>query len=228
MTFSIAAYCRRTREFGCATTTSSMAAGNRVPFVAANAGVVLSQARTDPRLGLLGLRRLEAGRSAQEALADIIASTPHSAWRQLGLVDREGHVAEFTGSKCAPAKGGRIGDGAVAIGNGLSNDDVVTAVLRGFEASPENPLTDRLLMALQYGLDAGGEPDPLRSAAIKVAQPGVPVPFIDLRVDGSDAPIAELRRLWMLWAPMVDGYVQRCLEPADAPAAGVIEGHARR
>jgi uncharacterized Ntn-hydrolase superfamily protein len=228
MTFSIAAYCRRTREFGCATTTSSMAAGNRVPFVAANAGVVLSQARTDPRLGLLGLRRLEAGRSAQETLADMIASTPHSAWRQLGVVDRVGCVAEFTGRECAPAKGGCIGDGVVAIGNGLSNDSVVNAVLRGFEASPEKPLTDRLLTALEHGLDAGGEPDPLRSAAVKVAQPGAPVPFIDLRVDESDAPIAELQRLWTLWAPMIDGYVHRCLDPADAPAAGDIEGHVRR
>lgn len=227
MTFSIAAYCRRTREFGCATTTSSMAVGNRVPFVAPNVGVVLSQARTDPRLGFLGLRRLEAGRTAQETLADMIASTPHSAWRQLGVVDREGRVAEFTGSECAPAKGGRIRAGALAIGNGLSNDAVVGALLRGFEAWPEKSLTDRLLTALEHGLDAGGEPDPLRSAAVKVAQPGVPVPFIDLRVDGSDAPIAELRRLWTLWAPMVDGYVQRCLDPANAPAAGVIEGHVR-
>jgi uncharacterized Ntn-hydrolase superfamily protein len=205
-----------------------MAAGNRVPFVAPGAGVVLSQARTDPRLGLLGLKRLEDGRSAQETLADMIASTPHSAWRQLGVVDRDGRVAEFTGSKCAPEKGARVGDAVLTIGNGLANETVVGAMLRGFEAVPEKPLADRLLEALQYGLDAGGEPDPLRSAALKVAQPGVPVPFIDLRVDGSDAPIAELRRLWTLWAPMVDGYVQRCLDPASAPAAGLIEGHARR
>ena len=228
MTFSIAALCRRTREFGCATATSSMAVGNRVPFVAPVAGVVLSQARTDPRLGLLGLKCLETGRSARETLTDVIASTPHSAWRQLGVVDRDGGVAEFTGGECAPAKGGRLDGSALAIGNGLANDAVVDAMLGGFAAAPEKPLADRLLMALQYGLDAGGETDPLRSAAIKVAQPGVPVPFIDLRVDGSDAPIRELRRLWTLWAPMVDGYVQRCLDPANAPGAAAIEGHAER
>jgi uncharacterized Ntn-hydrolase superfamily protein len=205
-----------------------MAAGNRVPFVAPGVGVVLSQARTDPRLGLLGLQRLAAGRSAPETLADVLASTPHSAWRQLGVVDRDGSVAEFTGGACAPAKGARVGDAAVAIGNGLANEAVVDAMLRGFEAVPEKPLADRLLTALECGLAAGGEPEPLRSAAIKVAQPGVPVPFIDLRVDVSEAPIADLKRLWTLWAPMVDGYVQRCLDPASAPAAGVIEGHAPR
>jgi len=228
MTFSIAAFCRRTREFGCATTTSSMAAGNRVPFVAPGVGVVLSQARTDPRLGLLGLKRLEAGRSAQETLADMIASTPHAAWRQLGVVDRDGRVAEFTGTECAPAKGARMGDGALTVGNGLANDGVVDAMLRGFEAAPEKPLADRLLIALRCGLDAGGEPDPLRSAAIKVAQPGVPVPFIDLRVDFSEAPIADLKHLWVQWAPMVEGYVQRSLDPANAPPAAAIEGHVSR
>ncbi len=228
MTFSIAAYCRRTREFGCATATSSMAAGNRVPFVTSAAGVVLTQARTDPRLGLLGLQRLEAGRSAEQALSDVIASTPHAAWRQVGVVDRDGRVAEFTGSECAPAKGGRVGDGALVIGNGLANDEVLSAMLRGFAAAIDKPLTDRLLNALDHGLAAGGEPDPLRSAAVKVAQPGVPVPFIDLRVDFSDAPIAELKRLWTLWAPMVAGYVQRCLDPAGAPPAAEIEAHALR
>ena len=226
MTFSIAAFCPRTREFGCATTTSSMAAGNRVPFVAVGAGVVLTQARTDPRLGPFGLQRLEAGRSAEEALGDIIASTPHSAWRQLGVLDRERRVAVFTGSECAPAKGARVGDGVLAIGNGLANEAVVDAMLRGFDAAREKSLTDRLLIALEQGLSAGGEPDPLRSAAVKIAQPGVPMPFIDLRVDFSDAPIVELKRLWTLWAPMVDGYVKRCLDPGNAPPAAAIEGHA--
>jgi uncharacterized Ntn-hydrolase superfamily protein len=228
MTFSIAALCPRTGEFGCALATSSMAAGGRAAFVAPGVGVVLSQARSDPRLGMLGLKRLETGRSAQETLADMLASTPHAAWRQLGVVDREGRVAEFTGAECVPAKGARSGRASLAVGNGLANDSVVAAMLRGFEAAPSKPLTDRLLMALEYGLDAGGEAYPLRSAAVKVAQPNVPFAAIDLRVDYSEAPIRELQAMWTLWAPMVDGYVQRCLDPAKAPAAAAIEGHATR
>jgi uncharacterized Ntn-hydrolase superfamily protein len=228
MTFSIAGFCRRTGEFGCALATSSMAVGGRAAFVAPGIGVVLSQARSDPRLGILGLRRLEVGRSAQETLSDMIASTPHSAWRQLGVVDLEGRVAEFTGAHCAPAKGASAGQGALAIGNGLANDVVVGAMLKGFEATPDRPVTDRLLMALEYGLGAGGEADPLRSAAIKVARPKVPFPPIDLRVDCSESPIADLRGLWSLWAPMVEGYVQRCLDPASAPPAAEIEGRVTR
>jgi uncharacterized Ntn-hydrolase superfamily protein len=228
MTFSIAGFCPRTREFGCALATSSMAVGGRASFVAPGIGVVLSQARSDPRLGILGLKRLEAGRSAPETLSDMIASTPHSAWRQLGVLDLDGRVADFTGAQCAPATGACVGRGALAIGNGLANDAVVEAILRGFETAPEKPLTDRLLMALDHGLDAGGEPDPLRSAALKVAQPNVPFAPIDLRIDYSDTPIADLRALWIRWEPMVDGYVQRCLDPASAPPTAAIERYATR
>jgi len=228
MTFSIAGLCKRTGEFGCALATSSMAAGGRAPFVAPGVGVVLSQARSDPRLGAVGLKSLESGRSAQQALAEMIASTPHSAWRQLAALDREGRVAGFTGAHCTLAKGSEHGPSAIAIGNGLANDGVVGAMMKGFLAAPDKPLSDRLLTALEYGLDAGGEAFPLRSAALKVAQPNVPFAPIDLRVDHSEVPIAELRTMCTLWAPMVAGYVQRCLDPENSPPAAAIEGHPMR
>ena len=227
MTFSIAGFCQRTGEFGCALTTSSMAAGGRCPFVAPGYGVVLTQARTDPTLGMIGLKRLEAGRSAAETLADIVASSPHATWRQLAVIDRDGSIAEHTGADVMAPKGGKIGRGGVAIGNAVANDGVVAAILKGFEAAPERPLTDRLIMALEYGLEAGGEAYPLRSAALEVAKPGLPFVPIDLRVDFSETPIAELRRLWTMWAPMVDGYVQRALDPGNAPPAQDIESSAR-
>jgi len=49
-----------------------------------------------------------------------------------------------------------------------------------------------------------------------------------LRVDDSEMPITDLRRLWTLWAPMVDGYVERCLDPASAPPAAEIERRVTR
>lgn len=228
MTFSIAGLCPRTGEFGCALATSSMAAGGRAPFVTPEVGVVLSQARSDPRLGILGVRSLEEGRSAQETLSRMLESTPHAAWRQLAVLDLKGRGAEYTGAKCTDAKGARIAHGVVVVGNGLANDKVVGAMLEGFERKPDSPLSDRLLMGLQFGLDAGGEAYPLRSAALKVAQPRVPFAPIDLRVDCSETPIADLQEMWRLWAPMVAGYVQRCLDPDNSPAAAAIEGHPLR
>jgi uncharacterized Ntn-hydrolase superfamily protein len=116
--------------------------------------------------------------------------------------------------------------GVVALGNGLANDRVVGAMMAAFRASADRSLAERLIIGLEAGLAAGGEAYPLRSAAIKIARPNVPLLPIDLRVDCSDTPIAELRRIWSLWLPMVDGYIQRCVDPANSPAAALIEGHA--
>lgn len=225
MTFSILGRCSRTGEFGCALATSSMAVGGRCHFVAPGFGAVLSQARSDPALGALGLARLAAGSSAAEALSDMIASTPHAAWRQLAVLDRLGRVADFTGAKVAAPKGSAVGEGALALGNAVANDGVVDAILAGFAAAPEKPLADRLLAALAAGLAAGGELAPLRSAALRVARPGVPFTPIDLRVDLSETPIAELQRYWTLWAPMAAGYVERALAPDSAPSTETIERH---
>jgi uncharacterized Ntn-hydrolase superfamily protein len=224
VTFSILGRCARSGEFGCALATSSMAAGGRCHFVAPGFGAVLSQARSDPTLGALGLVRLASGRSASEALADMIASTPHAAWRQLAVLDNAGRIADFTGAKVASPKGSAVGTDAVALGNAVANDRVVGAILAGFVAKPEKPLAERLLMALEAGLAAGGELAPLRSAALRVARPGVNFTPIDLRVDLSETPIAELRRYWGLWAPMADGYVERALAPDRAPSTETIEG----
>jgi uncharacterized Ntn-hydrolase superfamily protein len=223
VTFSILGRCRRSGAFGCALATSSMAVGARCHFVAPGIGAVLSQARSDPTLGSLGLKILAEGRSATETLADMIAATPHAAWRQLAVLDAAGRLAEFTGEKVAPPKGAAVGKDAVAIGNAVANDSVVAAILAGFEARPDAPLADRLIAGLEAGLDAGGELEPLRSTALRIALPGVPFTPIDLRVDLSETPIAELRRYWKLWAPMADGYVERALRPDNAPATADIE-----
>jgi uncharacterized Ntn-hydrolase superfamily protein len=223
VTFSILGRCRRSGEFGCALATSSMAAGSRCHFVAPGLGAVLSQARSDPTLGAVGLKRLGAGRSASETLADMIAATPHAAWRQLAVLDAAGGIAEFTGEKVSPPKGAVVGEDAVALGNAVANERVVRAILAGFAAQPDAPLADRLIAALEAGLDAGGELEPLRSAALRIAVPGVPFTPIDLRVDVSEMPIAELRRYWSLWAPMADGYVERALRPDSAPSTETIE-----
>jgi uncharacterized Ntn-hydrolase superfamily protein len=224
VTFSILGRCARSGEFGCALATSSMAVGGRCHFVAPGIGAVLSQARSDPMLGSFGLARLAAGRSAAEALSDMVASTPHAAWRPLAVLDRDGRIAEHTGAKVMAPQGSAVGAGAVALGNAVANDTVVDAILAGFAAAPQTPLAERLIAALDAGLAAGGELAPLRSAALRVAQPGVPFTPVDLRVDLSPTPIAELRRYWTMWAPMAAGYVERALSPDTAPSTDTIEG----
>ena len=49
----------------------------------------------------------------------------------------------------------------------------------------------------------------------------VPWAVADLRVDWHDEPLQELARLWEVWAPQLDDYVARALDPTAAPSFGV-------
>jgi uncharacterized Ntn-hydrolase superfamily protein len=46
-------------------------------------------------------------------------------------------------------------------------------------------------------------------------------PIVDLRVDWSDDPVADLQRIWEIYAPQIDDYVQRAIDPGRAPGFGV-------
>ena len=70
------------------------------------------------------------------------------------------------------------------------------------------------------GAGAGGEAGPVRSAGLLIVT-DVAWPAADLRVDWAEDPIGELARLWQRWAPEMEAYVTRALDPQTAPAYGV-------
>ncbi len=212
MTFSIAGRCARTGMFGIAITTSSLAVGSRCAFARAGIGAVLTQHRTDPRLGPLGLDLLATGCSASDAVAALIASTPHHDWRQIAVIDRDGGTAHFTGAKAAPAISTAAGGNCVAIGNILRTPDVAAAMVGAFGETRDAPLASRLLAALSAGDGAGGEFRPLRSSALLVVHQQN-FPFVDLRVDDAPDPIAALNALWQEYRPLADDFVVRALDP---------------
>jgi uncharacterized Ntn-hydrolase superfamily protein len=214
MTFSLVGRCPRTGQIGAAVTTSSIAVGARCTFCAAGIGAVLTQHRTDPRLGPRGLALLRSGCSAQETLDALVASTPHAQWRQLAVLDAAGNTAAYSGTRVRPQMSAAPAQDACAIGNILASALVPPAMLRGFQSDPSAPLAERLLHALEEGLAAGGEPIPVRSAHLQVVE-HESFPLIDLRVDWHDTPIAELRTLWQLYAPQSNDYLLRALEPDD-------------
>ncbi len=87
-------------------------------------------------------------------------------------------------------------------------------------------LGERLIKAMQAGLDAGGEAGPVQSAGLLVVDKQS-WPPVDLRCDWADAPIGELAKLWAVYAPQMDAYVTRALDPSSAPAFGVPGDPAR-
>ena len=50
-------------------------------------------------------------------------------------------------------------------------------------------------------------------------------PYADLRVDHHQDPIAEIARLWALYAPTADAYVARALAPDSAEAETLSVGY---
>ena len=220
MTFSISARCARTGEIGIAVSSSSPAVAARCAHARAGAGAVATQNITDPTLGPTGLDLLATGLPASAALARLVAGATYPQYRQLALVDATGGTATFSGAHTLGVHTAAEGPGVVAAGNLLGSPDVPAAMVAAFAASPGESLGARLVAAMQAAVAAGGEAGPIHSAGLLVVR-DVAWPVADLRVDWHDDPIAALADLWTLWAPQMDAYVTRALNPASAPAYGV-------
>src|SRR3954466_9514266 len=168
MTFSIAGRCARTGAFGLSISTSNISVGSRCVFARVGVGAVLTQNRTDPRLGPRGLDLLSSGCSAQETMDALVASSPHVAWRQLAAIDAQGRTAAYSGANITSIRNEVHGKDCVSIGNIIANPDVPVAIARAFERDPSGHLGERLMRALEAGLAAGGETGEVRSAALLV------------------------------------------------------------
>jgi uncharacterized Ntn-hydrolase superfamily protein len=219
MTFSLTARSPDGSEFGIAISSSSPAVAARCVHLRAGVGAVASQNVTDPVLGHAILDRLSTGASAADSLRAALAATPFGDWRQLAVVPRLGPPAAHTGAEGLGIHNVAIGMDAVTAGNMLAHADVPKEMLKGFVAST-GVFAERLLAGLTAGLAAGGEAGPVHSAGLVIVR-NVAWPIIDLRVDWSDKPIADLKVLWNIYAPQVEAYIGRALNPAQAPSFGV-------
>jgi uncharacterized Ntn-hydrolase superfamily protein len=221
MTFSLIGRCGRTGMFGVAITTSSIAVASRCPWARAGAGAVATQNITDPRLGPQGLDLMAKGTSAEDALRQVMTKAPHAEYRQVLMIDRKGGTGSHTGSKILGINAVAPGDNCIAAGNLLSNPDVPVAMARAFSNHPEMHIAERLMLALESGVAAGGEMGSVRSAGLLVVH-DQPWPLVDLRVDWDEqSPVSSLRRIWDRYQPQMADYVTRALNPAAAPAYGV-------
>lgn len=221
MTFSIAARCARTGMFGMAVSSSSPAVAARCAHARAGIGAVASQNITDPRLGPAGLDLLAQGLSADEVVAALCERASATAeYRQLTVVDAQGRSAAFSGERALGRNGHHLATDAVAAGNMLRDAAIPAAMTAAFAERPGDHLGERLLAALDAALALGGEEGSIHSAGMLVVD-AEDWPLVDLRVDWSDSPIAALHDLWTLWAPQMNDYVARGIDPTRAPSYGV-------
>ncbi len=220
MTFSIVARCRETGMFGVAVASSSPAVAARCAYARAGVGAVASQNVTDPTLGTRALDLMERGAAAAEAVAIIARTAPFADYRQVLAVDAAGGSAIHTGAVALGVFSEARDIDVACGGNLLASADVPRRMVEAFGAAT-GPLGDRLLAAMRGGLDAGGEAGPIHSAGLRLVRE-VAWPVADLRVDWTEGdPVAELDALWRLYAPQLDAYVTRALDPTAAPSYGV-------
>lgn len=219
MTFSLVARCAKTGQFGMVISSSSPAVAARCAHVRAGVGAVASQNITDPALGPLILDRLEAGLSAGEALNAVTTGRAFIDCRQLLVVGRAGAVAIHSGQQVLGVWGEATGTDCAAGGNLLAGPGIPAAMVAAFEGS-KGHLGERLMLALEAGLAAGGEAGPVHSAGLKIAD-RLSWPLADLRIDWADDPIGMLRAAWDVFAPQMAAYVQRAEDPTQAPSYGV-------
>ncbi len=219
MTYSIAARCARTGMFGAAVTTSSIAVGSRCAYARAGVGAVMTQHRTDPRLGPRGLELLAEGLPAKAVIARLTEGVAGIGWRQLTVVDRDGGTAAFHGDRITSVHSAHEGAGCIAAGNILRSTEVTRAMVAAFEADPAAHLAERLVRGMEAGYAAGGELKQVKSAALLVVDKES-FPLVDLRVDFDPLPLVKLRWLWEIYEPSVKLYVERAVNPDSVPGGG--------
>jgi uncharacterized Ntn-hydrolase superfamily protein len=200
MTYSIVAADPARGEVGVATQSKFLAVGALVPWAAAEAGAVATQALADVTIGPRGLQLLREGVAPEDAVDRLLDGDPLREQRQFGLVTPDGRAASFTGSECFDHASSLVGDGFAAQGNILAGRAVVEGLATGFGESSDLPLADRLLRALELAQVAGGDRRGQESAALVVVKAGGGYGgnndrMLDLRVDDHPQPIGELRRL---------------------------------
>jgi uncharacterized Ntn-hydrolase superfamily protein len=198
VTFSVLAHDPGTGDLGIAVASCILAVGRAVPSAAPGVGIVAVQARSRRGLGHSLLTGL-AGGAAPAELVRRAAHAAEDADRQVAVIDARGQVAADTGQGSFPVSGHLVAGGSSVQGNMLASDEVLPAMARSFAAATGD-LPDRLLAALTAGQEAGGDLRGRQSAALLVVSGSPPTEDddgvrVDLRVDDSGDPVAQLRML---------------------------------
>ena len=198
MTWSITARCPETGMLAVAVSTKLMCVGALCPFPQAGVGAVSTQSFVNPYIGIEGLELLAAGLDAPTARDRLADWDDGRALRQFTVVDRTGAAAAYSGESCVGWFGHLTGDGYAVAGNMLVGEETIRATARAYDAAADQPFAERLVRAMEAGQAAGGDRRGRQSAALKVVHTE-DYPLIDLRIDDHPDPVAELRRLWLLY-----------------------------
>ena len=201
-TYSIVARDPETGQIGVAVQSHWFSVGSTVPWAEAGVGAVATQSFIDPSYGKLGLDLMRAGRSAPDTLKSLVAGDEGRDVRQVAMIDAQGRVDAYTGSKDIQAAGHIVGKGYSVQANLMLSDKVWPAMAKAYETATGD-LASRIMAALEAAEAVGGDIRGKQSAAlIVVSGKSTGRPWVDrlfdLRVDDHPEPLKELKRLIVL------------------------------
>jgi uncharacterized Ntn-hydrolase superfamily protein len=203
-TFSIVARDENTGEMAVGVQSHWFSVGTAVPWGEAGVGVVATQSFVNKSYGTNGLSLMKEGKTATNALKELLAKDEGREVRQVAMIDVNGNVDAYTGKNCIDYASHIVGKNYSVQSNMMLNDKVCPAMQKAFEASKGKPLAERVLAALNAAQAVGGDIRGKQSAAILVVagkntgQPWADK-LIDLRVDDNDFPLVEMGRLLKLY-----------------------------
>jgi uncharacterized Ntn-hydrolase superfamily protein len=194
MTWSIIARDTATGQFGIAVATRFFAVGARVPYIAAGAGAIATQALTNPYYGIDGIKLLREGKSPHQIVETLKAADAGRESRQLHIMDAGGRIASHTGSECVDWCGHIEREGFSIAGNMLASPRVLDDTAAAYVANDALPFAQRLIAAMRSGEAAGGDKRGRQSAALLIYG-DEEWSALDLRVDDHADPLSEIERL---------------------------------
>ncbi|HEN20910.1 MAG TPA: DUF1028 domain-containing protein [Desulfobacteraceae bacterium] len=198
-TYSIVALDKETGQMGVAVQSHWFSVGFLVPWIEPGVGAVATQSFVKVDYGPDGLNLMKQGKTAEEALKELIKADENEAVRQVAMVDIHGNVAVHTGKNCIPEAGHITGKGYSCQANLMLKDTVWKAMADAYE-NTSGELVERLMTALEAAEREGGDIRGRQSAAIIVAKidktdrwwEGI---LYNLRVEDHPDPVKELKRL---------------------------------
>ena len=198
-TYSIVARDPATGQLGVAVQSHWFSVGVLVPWAKAGVGAVATQSFVKVEYGPDGLKLMEQGFTADQALEKLVSTDDGEAVRQVAMIDIHGNVAAHTGTRCIYAAGDQQGKNYSVQANLMEHETVWPAMAEAFE-SASGDLADRMMAALTAAEARGGDIRGKQSAAMLIVT-GEPsgIPWkdkvLDLRIDDHPEPLQKLRRL---------------------------------
>ena len=199
-TYSIVAMDEKTGEMAVGVQSHWFSVGTLVSWGKSGVGVVATQSFVNPSYGPMGLKMMENGMSAKNALYKLTNEDEGKDYRQAAMLDINGSVGAFTGKSCIESAGHYIGKNFSVQANMMLNDKVIPSMKKAYLENDHLPLAERIITVFEAAEKVGGDVRGKQSAALivvgnKKTENVWEDRKIDLRVDDSEDPIKEIKRL---------------------------------